>query len=293
MGIGLGDVVSAGTFGLGTELYEGISGQTAADAASSAAATQAASQQAALDYFMQSEALPQGLREGALSQLGGLYGISTTPVMDEAGNITSYDYSFGDPTGQQAMMDQAKASPFYQSQLETGREATARLGAGQGGFRGGSTATDVVGYEQNLANQAYQQQLQGLQGLAQMPSTAGQTAGMMSGIGQTLGQGQIAAAQAQQQGFGNMMNLGGQLGAAYMMSDIRMKTGVTKIGTTSHPYIDKYEWEWIPESGKTGKDKGYIAQEVEQVYPDLVITGDDGIKRINRDKLEEKLKELN
>jgi len=260
-------------FEAGESLYEDLSGKTAADAAKDAANKAAAGQQAGLDYLKETEEIPQALRQAGLQQLGGIAGL---PGFEEFGS-------------QQQLIDRAQASPFFQSQLETGREATARLGSGQGGFRGGSTASDIVGYEQNLLNQAYQQQLGGIQNLAQLPSAAPQIAQQYGQIGQTQAQGITAGAQAQQQGFGNMLKLGGQIGSAYLMSDVRLKDNIVKTGGTSHPDIHKYTWDWKQESGKTGSDSGYLAQEVEKVWPDYVIEGDDGYKRILKSDIEERL----
>lgn len=262
---GIGDFAS--------DLYSGITGETAADAAREAAGTQAAGQQAGLDYLKETEAVPQALRQAGLQQLGGIAGL---PGFEQYGS-------------QQQLIDQAQTSPFFQSQLETGREATARLASGQGGFRGGSTASDIVGYEQNLLNQAYQQQLGGIQGLAGLPSAAPQIAQQYGQIGQTQAQGITAGAQAQQQAYGNLMGLGGQIGAAALMSDVRLKDNVVKIGDTSHSDINKYTWDWKPESGKTGSEDGYLAQEVEKIWPDLVVEGNDGYKRILKSDLEERL----
>lgn len=40
-------------------------------------------------------------------------------------------------------------------------------------------------------------------------------------------------------------------------------------------------------------EDGFLAQEVEKVWPDLVIEGDDGYKRILKTEIENRLKELN
>jgi hypothetical protein len=40
-------------------------------------------------------------------------------------------------------------------------------------------------------------------------------------------------------------------------------------------------YEWIDPSRGTGTQTGFIAQDVEQVRPDWVTTGDDGYKRIH------------
>ena len=255
--------------GKGIESFgEDISGKSAADATKEAAATQAAAQMAGLDYLKETEAIPQELRQAGLQRLGGIAGL---PGFEQYG-------------GQQQLIEQAQASPLYQAQLGVGAEAVARSANITGGLRGGGGAADIAGFESNLLNQAYQQQLQGLQGLAPLPSQAGQISQQYGQIGQTQAMGQIGAAQAQQQGISNLIGLGGAI-----FSDIRMKENIIEIGKTSNPGINRYKWDWKPESGKTGSEDGFLAQEVEKVYPDLVVTLYDGFKRIFKDKIEERL----
>ena len=95
-------------------------------------------------------------------------------------------------------------------------EAIMRHASATGGLRSGNVQEAMYDYNTQLQNQAllqsYNQQLQGLQGLAGLPSYAPQIASGMAGVGQTLGQGvsgagqtiaqgQVAAGQAQQQGL--------------------------------------------------------------------------------------------
>lgn len=47
--------------------------------------------------------------------------------------------------------------------------------------------------------------------------------------------------------------------------------------------IQGVTWEWrddAPDDAKELPGMGVIAQEVERVFPELVVTGDDGIKRV-------------
>ena len=259
------------------DVVGGITGSTAADAATQGAATTAAAEQASLDYFKEANAVSQAYRDAGLTQLGALSGF------DASGAFT------GDFSAQQALIDQAKASPIYQSQLAQGNEAIARSASATGGLRTGGTVEDLASFESNLLNQAYNQQVGNIQSLAQLPDTTAQTAQMMAAPGITTGQGQIAAGQATSTAYGNLLGGAGQLGAAYMMSDERMKDNINKISDTSHPDINLYEWDWRKESGKEGYETGFIAQEVEKVWPEFVIDGADGVKRINKDKIEERL----
>jgi len=302
----------AGLEDAGTQLYGGLTGETASEAAKDAAGISAEAQRGALDYLMQTEAMPQAFREGALSQLGAYYGIGLTPQLDAAGNPTGqYDFSQIDPTRptQEQQIAQAKDSALYQSILggrEAGEESLARRAtASGGGLRGGATTSSLINYNTQLQNEALmqsfgqqqqqeQQRLAGLGSLASLPSMVPQIAQAQAGIGATQAQGITAGAQAEQQAMGNLLGLGGMLGAA-AISDKRLKENINLIKHTSHPFIPYYEWEWNGEAerlGKSGKERGYLAQDVEQVWPDLVVTGEDGYKRIHKELVEQRLEEI-
>jgi hypothetical protein len=90
------------------------------------------------------------------------------------------------------------------------------------------------------------------------------------------------AQQAASGGFmGGLMNLGGALGSAYIKSDKRLKKYIKKIGTLSNGLnVYKYHYKkgfGLPE----GQQIGVMAQEVEKVIPEAVITMTDGYKAVN------------
>jgi hypothetical protein len=92
------------------------------------------------------------------------------------------------------------------------------------------------------------------------------------------------AAQAAQSNLNSgLMGLGGTLGAAAIMSDIRTKENIKAIGWLPNG-LPVYEFEYKPaykaEAGY-GKHIGVMAQEVEQVMPQAVITRADGIKLVD------------
>jgi len=157
-----------------------------------------------------------------------------------------------------------------------------------GGFRSGNVQANLYDYNTQLQNQAllqsYNQQLQGLTGLAGLSSNANQIASMTAGIGQTLGQGQatagnilgqgqIAGAQAQQAGtqqaFGNLLGLG-TLGVA-AFSDRRLKNNLEKIGEVNgHNW---YMWDWnviANKMGLEGKSEGVLADELVKTNPECI-----------------------
>lgn len=239
-------------------------GKEAQQAITGATETQVGFQREALDYLKEREALPQQFREQALTQLGGLAGLE------------------GGEGSQQALIDRAKESPLYQSILggrEAGEESIARHASMTGGLRSGGTTADLAEYNTNLENTAlltsYNQQLQGLQSMANLPSNAPQIAAGTAGIGQTMAQGQIAGAQANLQSKNMMMNqlMGlAQTGvSAAAFSDIRLKESIQLIGTfKGHNW---YKWDWNEEAANLnlfGEGEGVMAHEVYETRPEVI-----------------------
>ena len=142
-------------------------------------------QKEALEYIKQREALPQALREEALTKIGGFYGL-------------------GDGTdSQQELIDQAMRTPIYQAIQGTkagAEEAILRNAAATGGLRSGNVQDALARLSQDIDESAlltaYNQQLQGLTGLANLPSMSRDIAGMIQGIGATKAQGLVDRSQA-------------------------------------------------------------------------------------------------
>jgi hypothetical protein len=98
------------------------------------------------------------------------------------------------------------------------------------------------------------------------------------------------ASNAAQAGFNSgLMGLGGTLGAAYMLApaacDIRMKENIEPIGVANNG-LTVYKFEYKPEFkdhelAGHGVHYGFMAQEVEQVFPYAVHTLNDGYKVID------------
>jgi hypothetical protein len=118
----------------------------------------------------------------------------------------------------------------------------------------------------------------------QQATTAGADLLGASQMGYNAQMGNYNAQQAAQQGFNSgLMGLGGTLGAAYMISDIRTKEHIKAIGWLPNGlpvYEYEYKPEWKDEAGH-GRFIGVMAQEVEMVQPEAVITRPDGYKMVN------------
>jgi hypothetical protein len=261
--VGVGVVGAAGTY---------AASQSAAGAAGDAAQMGYDADMAALQYLKETEKLPQELREGALTQLGGLYGLE------------------GGQGSQQQLIDQAKASPYYTSMQQTGEDAILRNAAATGGLRSGNVQANLAKYNQGLLADAYQQQLSGLQGLAQLPSNATAIAAQQSRAGQTGAQGMIAQGQIKADLYGNMTGLAQEGVRAYgaynrsqggSFSDPRLKTNIVKKGKVNgHNW---YGFTWNKEAEKLGlygDSEGFLADEVEVIEP-LAVTVKDGYKMVD------------
>ncbi len=252
----MGGIVDTVTDTVGGLLGGG--GDDGADAARDAASIQAQYQKEALDYLKEREALPQQFREGALGQLGGLYGLEG-----------------GTPGANR----QIRSNPIFQATLgDTGaqEEAIMRNQSATGALRTSGTEQMLADNQRQRELQAYQNTMGGLTSMANLPSNAGQIAQQTAGIGQTLGQGQIGAAQSkaagQQAGFGNLMGLGSLgLAAFSAFCDPRIKSNAKRIGSMGGYSI--YQWDWNDEAkelGLEGKGVGPMADEIEKYEPERI-----------------------
>lgn len=88
------------------------------------------------------------------------------------------------------------------------------------------------------------------------------------------------AQQASKNGMlGGLMQLGGSLGSAWLLSDERAKENVEAVGTLPDG-VGVYEYNYKGES-PADRQTGVMAQDVERVHPDAVATAADGYKRVN------------
>lgn len=178
-----------------TGMLDDITGDTAADAATAAANASASAELQKLNYLKEINKLPQEYKEKALTQLASVFGIG------------------GDTTGQQTLINQAKASPLYSEimgGLKSSEESILRNAGMTGGLRSGNTQSALADYSTQLSNKAlsdsYAQQLSGLTGLAGLNTNESGIANTMSNIGAIKSQGILGSAQAQTAGTQNTIN---------------------------------------------------------------------------------------
>jgi hypothetical protein len=117
----------------------------------------------------------------------------------------------------------------------------------------------------------------------QQATTAGPDMLGAAQMGYNAQMGDFNAKQASQSNFNS--GLMGLAGAGIMASDIRMKENIEPIGVANNG-LTVYKFEYKPEFkdhdlAGYGAHYGYMAQEVEQVYPYAVKTLDDGYKVVD------------
>jgi hypothetical protein len=144
------------------------------------------------------------------------------------------------PQGQADFTQQYTQSPQFQMMQQQAEEATLRNASATGGLRTGQSKVALSSIAPQLINQAYGQQMQGLQGLYQQGAgLAGQSAGLAANVGQNIAGTQYGAAQgaanAQYQGNTAMTNmLGntlGQIGGMGLNYGINQMYAPTQVST--------------------------------------------------------------
>ena len=236
--------------------FNDLTGKTAADATKEAAGVAAGAQGEAIDYLKQQDQMPGQLREGAMGQLAGLFGLEG-----------------GDPNA----MSKLEGSPIYQSIMAgqgAGEDAIMRNAAATGGLRSGDVQSALAKFAPQLKAQAIGESMKGLTGFMGMPSQSGNIANLMGQMGMTEAQGITGAAQAKQAGMGSLLSgAGSLLGGIAAFSDARLKKNVVILGSKNG--IPWYRWQWDPAAAKfglTGVGEGHMAHEVAEVRPDAVDT---------------------
>lgn len=231
-----------------------------------------------IDYSKYYGQLPDEQAAAGGGAAGGGAGGAVDPV---TGEPISDEWN---PYGKmEEFITRAQMSPLYQSIMggqELGEEAIMRNAAATGGLRSGNVQGNMYDYITQLQNQAllssYNEQLQGLSGMAGLQTNQNAIAQQMGNIGQTYAQGQTAAATAQNQGVTNWLNTGLGIGGLIMASDIRLKKNIKKIGKVNEFNFYSFDWNSIANKlGLTGSTCGCMAHEVYDVMPEAIVLRND------------------
>ena len=228
------------------------------------------------------------------------------PFIEAGAKATAQQQALSGAAGPQAQQEAIQAierSPMFQSQAEQGEQALLQRAAATGGLRGGNIQEALGQFRPQMLSQAIQQQYSQLGGLSGAGlGAAGQVGafgqGTSAGIANLLQQkgaiqaGAILApiqmmqqqqAQQQAQQQQDTSNILGLLSAASgFFSDIRLKENIKKVGDFDG--LNVYSWDWNDEAkelGIEGPTIGFMAQEVQETYPDHVIETDSGYLAID------------
>ena len=197
------------------------------------------------------------------------------------------------PEAAAAAMAQFQEAPGQQFAQERAQKNLLQNASAIGGIGGANVRSDLVEQGVGSANQSFgdfQTRLGGLSGTGQQTATnlgqlGSQTAGNISNLLQAGGQAQasgiLGAQQANQQMAGNVLSIAG------LLSDVRLKKNLVKVGQLSSG-LDWFEWEWTEEGLKLSNDQatsGVIAQEAKEIFPDAVTECADGYLRVDYKRL--------
>lgn len=214
---------------------------------------------------------------------------------------------YGSPESQIGNIQDFRADPGYQFQLQEGLNAIQNSAAARGGLESGRAMKEMQRYGQGLADQTYNQWYGRRAGeFGSYANRLGSQYGnqfnrlaALSGIGQTatgatsqLGQNQLAM---QQQGTQNLMNINNQMGQVnsaaamqpynstmnmigqgamlYALSDERAKENIedSGLGLEFIKQLRPVRWKY---KGKDGTHDGLIAQELKQALEKAGVDGE-------------------
>jgi len=250
---------------------------------------------------------------GALDQINALLGLGGSP---HASGLFGGLFGIGNQPASalQALQNQ----PGYQFGLNQGQTAIDRSAAGRGGLYSGATLKALERFGQDYAGSKLGEtynRLASVAGLGQTAVAGTNQAGMNAGnqiSASQQGLGNALGANALNQGniWGNAVNQIGAYGSRngwfsggsggggtlsgsispggdggyedyYASSDIRLKTNIRRIGTTSRGY-NAYSWDWKDGSGS---GEGVLAHEVQAIDPSAVTTDANGFLMVNYRKV--------
>lgn len=108
--------------------------------------------------------------------------------------------------------------------------------------------------------------------------------GALQGLGQSQASGMLGAEAGRQQGFQNLLNLGGSVASLFALSDVRLKENFADTGKRVGPF-PIYSFDWSDEAkrlyGLEGGGVSWMAQDVERVHPDKVALDENGYLRVD------------
>ena len=210
---------------------------------------------------------------------GGLTGALQTQNLGMQGQQLGLQSAIQQYGLQQAQQQNNLAMTNQMGQLAGGMANTElqQFGAGLQGLGAvGAAATSQQGYQQQLADAAYQQWMQqftlpmqaigwqaGLTSMQPLPYTMNN---VYSSTGTQMPAQASGITQALQAALGGL----GAIGGIFGFSDVRMKEDIQPVGGLAGIPLYSYRFKGLP-----GRQIGPMAQEVYQKWPDVVLPGND------------------
>ena len=248
-------------------------------------------------------ALARAQRERDIARTGEMADITRAGAFgNERRGVFEAERQAAFDLGQQEMVANLMQQGYSQAQAQT----MAQLGMGQQAALAGAQGMMQLGNLEQLTQQAELDALynefmreQNLP-LQQLGARATAASGIPGGYGTTTQtqsgspgfSGILGAIGAAGQGLGAMGVTGkGIMAALPFLSDRRLKRNIRKVGERDG--VNFYRWEWTDAAQNMGvashPTEGVIAQELAEVHPDLVHSGQDGYLRVDYAGLQERL----
>lgn len=185
-------------------------------------------------------------------------------------------------TDPQAQFDFLQNNPLFKAALENANTQTQQSAAARGRLSAGDTLQQLSKNTLLAATPILDRQIAGVNRMlnlgtgiaaAQANITIGEAAnvgGLTTDIGSAQAAGQVGAAQAQQQGNQNLLQLAGT--AAAIFSDRRLKENITfKYVENGYPV---YNWTWNSLANElfslVGSAFGVMADEIQKIIPEAI-----------------------
>lgn len=185
-------------------------------------------------------------------------------------------------------MDDYTADPGYQFRLSEGTKALDRSLAASGQYMTPERQKALMNYNQGMASEEYGNaynrynidqdnifnRLAAIAGVGQTANSQAAATGqnyansatdLYTGMGNSIVSANTANQANKSSMFKTLLSAGAQLGSSYLMSDMRAKENITKIGTENGHNVYRYNY-----IGSNTPFVGVIAQEVMKTRPDAV-----------------------
>ena len=246
------------------DVFDGITGTTAADAATEAADTQR-------DTSIKALQLTEAATEQGLGFLEPFSGLGQQGV-EQASFLTNPQQQF----------DFLQNNPLFAASLGNANTQTQNLAAARGRLSAGDTLQQLSNNVLLSASPLIQDQKRSIGDLLNFGSGIATTqantainqgtnvANLVTNAGAAQAAGQVGAANAQTQGAQNLLTTA--LLAGGIFSDLCLKKDKLKVGTENG--FNVYTWTWNSLAnalGLFGMSRGVMAQEVQRLRPDAVI----------------------